>query len=226
MTHRALLIDFGGTLFLPLETKQWLAAAARTAGIALDDGEHSRLASLFDIELRASRRPGSDLSPAAHRQGLLPVFESLGVGNALATALYDVQMADEFWRLRNGASELLRRASEQGIRVIIVSNIPWDLRPLFASTGLSDHIHEYVLSYELGVEKPDKPIFEHALTVAGCAPAEALFVGDDSVNDSGALQIGIPVVLIPDAPDDTDRALFIIADWLTSAIAWDVSAET
>ena len=215
MTHRALLIDFGGTLFLPLETEQWLAAAARKAGIEFDDGELSRLASLMDNGFRTSRRPGGDLSPAAHRQALLPAFESLGIDKALAVALYDLQMADEFWRLRNGAGELLRRASERGIRVVIVSNIPWDLRPLFASSGLSDHIHEYVFSYEVGVEKPDKPIFEHALAIAGCAPAEALFVGDDSVNDSGALQIGIPVALVPHARDDTDRALLMIADWLS-----------
>jgi HAD superfamily hydrolase (TIGR01509 family) len=214
MTHRALLIDFGGTLFLPLDTEQWVTAAARKASIELDDGDHGRLASLIDNGFRTSRRPGSDLSPAAHRQSLLPVFESLGIGKALAEALYDLQMADEFWRLRNGASELLRRASEQGIRVIIVSNIPWDLRPLFASSGLSDHIHEYVFSYEVGVEKPGKLIFERALAIAGCAPAEALFVGDDSVNDSGALQLGIPVVLIPPAEDDTDRALSMIARWM------------
>jgi hypothetical protein len=71
MTHRALLIDFGGTLFLPLDTEQWVAAAARKANIDLNDGDHGRLASLIDNGFRNNRRPGSDLSPAAHRQSRL-----------------------------------------------------------------------------------------------------------------------------------------------------------
>jgi hypothetical protein len=42
-----------------------------------------------------------------------------------------------------------------------------------------------------------------------------VFVGDDPVNDSGALGSGIPVILVPPAWDDADQALFMIADWLS-----------
>jgi hypothetical protein len=45
--------------------------------------------------------------------------------------------------------------------------------------------------------------------------AQALFVGDDRVNDSGALDTGIPVILVPPARDNDDRTLFMIADWLS-----------
>jgi FMN phosphatase YigB (HAD superfamily) len=96
-----------------------------------------------------------------------------------------------------------------------VSNIPWDIRPLFSSAGLRDHVHGFTLSCEVGAEKPDKLMFEHALRTAGCTPAQAVFVGDDPVNDSGALDTGIPVILLPPARDHHDRALYEIADWLS-----------
>jgi HAD superfamily hydrolase (TIGR01509 family) len=213
-TTRALLIDFGGTLFTGLDGKRWLAAAARKASLELTPGQHAALAAQLDSRLPFVRLPGSDLSAAAHQQSLVPVLESLVSDTKLAAALYDLQLADDFWQLRSGARELLSRAAQRGIRVIVVSNIPWDLRPLFAAAGLSDLIHGFTLSCEVGAEKPDKLIFEHALGMAGCTPAQAVFVGDDPVNDSGALGVGIPVILLPAAEGGDDRTLYEVADWL------------
>jgi len=50
--------------------------------------------------------------------------------------------------------------------------------------------------------------------MADCAPAQAVFVGDDPVNDAGALGVGIPVILVPAARGRDDRALYEVADWL------------
>jgi HAD superfamily hydrolase (TIGR01509 family) len=214
-TTRALLIDFGGTLFLGLDGKRWLTAAAHKAGIELTAGQHGTLADLLDSRLRYIRLPGCDLSPAAHRSSLLPVLESLVSDTTLGAALYDVQAADDFWQPRGGARELLHRAVRRDLRVIVVSNIPWDIRPLFAAADLRDHVHGFTLSCEVGAEKPDKLIFERALSIAGCTPAQAVFVGDDPVNDAGALDAGIPVILVPPARPHADRALYQIADWLS-----------
>jgi HAD superfamily hydrolase (TIGR01509 family) len=213
-TTRALLIDFGGTLFVGLDGKRWLAAAARKASVELTGGQHATLAALLDSRLPFIRLPGSDLSAAAHRESLVPVLESLVEDAALAAALYDLQLADDFWQLRGGARELLRGAVQRGMRVIVVSNIPWDLRPLFAAAGVHDLIHGFTLSCEVGAEKPDKLIFEHALGIAGCPPSQAVFVGDDPVNDAGALGVGIPVILVPAAQGGDDRVLYEVADWL------------
>jgi FMN phosphatase YigB (HAD superfamily) len=100
------------------------------------------------------------------------------------------------------------------MRVIVVSNIPWDIRPLFTAAGLSGHVHGFALSCEVGAEKPDRLMFERALAMAGCAPAQAVFVGNDPIDDSGALGLGIPVILIPPAGGDGDRRLYDVADWL------------
>jgi HAD superfamily hydrolase (TIGR01509 family) len=213
-TTRALLIDFGGTLFLGLDGRRWLAAAARKASIELAAGQLAALAALLDSRLPYARLPGSDLSAAAHRESMVPLLESLVADTKLATALYDFQLTDDYWQLRGGARELLSRTGARGMRVIIVSNIPWDLRPLFAAAGLSDLIHGFTLSCEVGAEKPDKLIFEHALELAGCAPSQAVFVGDDPVNDAGALEVGIPVILVPATRARDDRTLYEVADWL------------
>src|SRR5262249_24350056 len=78
-----------------------------------------------------------------------------------------LQFKAEFWHLRNGARDLLRGACKRGLRVIVVSNVPWDIRPLFTQAGLRDHVHGFALSCEVGSEKPDKLIFEHAIDLAG-----------------------------------------------------------
>jgi FMN phosphatase YigB (HAD superfamily) len=211
---QALLIDFAGTLFLPLDGEQWLTAAATKAKTSLSAHDHAKLAHLLGIRFNRVRDPGRDLSPAAHRQSMLPVLESLTTDKTLAMALYDMQFTDGFWHLRNGAREFLRRAHQQNLRIVIVSNVPWDIRPLFNHAGIQDQIHEFALSCELGIEKPDKLIFQHALSIADCTPSDAVHIGDDPVTDSGALDLGIPVILIPHAPDSTDQALSTIADWL------------
>ncbi len=130
-TQRALLIDFAGTLFLPLGGQQWATAAARKASAHLTCHDSLRLAALLDSRFHHVRDPGRDLSPAAHRQSMLPVLESLTADKALASSLYDLQYTDGFWRRRHGAPGLLRAARQRGMRIIAVSNVAWDIRPLF-----------------------------------------------------------------------------------------------
>src|SRR5262249_22750909 len=211
--QRAILADFAGTLFLPLDGTQWAMAASGTARVDLTAHESTELAALLDSRFHHVRDPGRDLSPAAHRQSMLPVLESLVADKALARSLYEtrlnayfttLQFKAEFWHPRNGARDLLRGACKRGLRVIVVSNVPWHIRPLFTQAGLRDQIHGFALSCEVGSEKPDKLIFEHASDLAGCAPSEAGLAGDDPVTDSGALGLGIPVILVPPCRDSTE----------------------
>lgn len=212
--QRAILVDFAGTLFLPLDGKQWAIAASDMARVDLTAHESTELAALLDSRFHHVRDPGRDLSLSAYRQSMLPVLESLVTDKALARSLYDLQFKDEFWHLRNGARDLLRGARKRGLRVIIVSNVPWDIRQLFTQAGLRDHVHGFALSFEVGSEKPDKLIFEHAIDLAGCAPSEAVLIGDDPVTDSGALALGIPVILVPPCRDSMDESLPMVTSWL------------
>ncbi len=57
----------------------------------------------------------------------------------------------------------------QGIKVAVVSNIAFDVRPAFESIGAVDDVDEFVLSFEVGAVKPNAEIFETTLKRLGVA---------------------------------------------------------
>jgi putative hydrolase of the HAD superfamily len=88
------------------------------------------------------------------------------------------------------ATEALRRA---GVCTVLVSNslgeeaYEWcDLELLF------DHV---VLSGNVGVRKPSRRIFRHALELSGAEPERALMVDDLEQNLLGASRVGIQTYL-------------------------------
>lgn len=56
--------------------------------------------------------------------------------------------------------------------------------------GWLRHFDALVLSHEIGVRKPGAEFFEHCTQLAGCAPAECLFIDDLSANVVGARACG------------------------------------
>ena len=64
-----------------------------------------------------------------------------------------------------------------------------------AGTGLGVYFKNVVISENVGVNKPDKAIFEFALTNAGAVKTESLMVGDSLEADiAGALNFGMEAV--------------------------------
>ena len=83
--------------------------------------------------------------------------------------------------------------------VALVSNFdhPPYVRCLLARLGLARHFDAILISGELRIDKPDPRIFRRALDAVGCAPEEALFVGDSLDADiAGAEAVGCRAVLI------------------------------
>jgi putative hydrolase of the HAD superfamily len=97
---------------------------------------------------------------------------------------------------------VLRELRGRGVPVAVVSNIGWDLRPVFRANGLDEFVDTYVLSFELGVQKPDPGIFTVACERLGLAPAEVLMVGDSREADGGAEALGCPVHFVEHLPAD------------------------
>jgi len=56
------------------------------------------------------------------------------------------------------------------------------------------HFHDFVLSYEAGVMKPEPEIYEEAVRRAGCLPEECFFTDDKQVNVAGALRAALDAV--------------------------------
>jgi putative hydrolase of the HAD superfamily len=95
----------------------------------------------------------------------------------------------------------LDQLRSRGIKSVIVSNCSEHTRPLLTSTGVADAADALVLSCEVGSAKPAPLIFRRALSEAGVAAADALFVDDQAAYCAGAEVLGISAVrIVRDGP--------------------------
>jgi len=63
------------------------------------------------------------------------------------------------------------------------------------NTNIGGYFQHVVISENVGVNKPDKAIFEHALQLAGAAKSESLMIGDSLEADVyGALNFGMDAI--------------------------------
>jgi len=86
---------------------------------------------------------------------------------------------------------------DRGISRYCVSNWDISLVEVLDRCGLAGSLDGVVASASAGARKPDPRIFEQALRLAGCAPEQALHVGDTPEEDiEGARAAGIRALLI------------------------------
>jgi putative hydrolase of the HAD superfamily len=91
---------------------------------------------------------------------------------------------------------VMRALRERGIRVAVVSNCSHSTRPFVERLGLQDEADAVVLSFEVGVAKPDAGIYLTALERLRVAPDEAVFVDDQAAYCDGATAVGMTSYLI------------------------------
>lgn len=212
---RAVLFDFAETLFRQSARADWIRGAASRMGWQISEVEITRLAADLDEAFRrpeiAALQKGRDLSADAHRAALLAGFSAVdGAQVGLADALYEQLLEPDFWQPYPDTEEVLRRLHQEGIRVGVVSNIPWDIRPHFARYGLAQFVDSFALSFEHGVEKPDPRLFEVALRDLDVGAGAAFYVGDNPAADGGAVAAGLAVILLPPVPVGRPRGLEIV----------------
>jgi HAD superfamily hydrolase (TIGR01509 family) len=211
---QAVLFDVAGTLALPEDRDAWLAAAAFEVGVALDADAAPALAA----QLEAAGRPGPwsaatvpaavadayaarDLDPDAHRAGFVGVLATIPLPHPrLAEALYERVLVPHGWTAYPDAVPVLRELRARGVRTAAVSNIGFDARPVLAGLGLLEHLDAVVLSYEVGATKPSPEIFRAACAAVRAEPAATLMVGDNAVDDTGGLALGIRTLLLSMSP--------------------------
>ena len=68
-----------------------------------------------------------------------------------------------------------------GIPIAVLTNGSSRLQSDLAKLGVQNRFSKIFNSYEIGVGKPDKRVYEHVLEVLGCSPSEILFI-DDSIS--------------------------------------------
>jgi HAD superfamily hydrolase (TIGR01509 family) len=206
MKVRGVLFDWGDTLFSPPDAGKVIVAAAQERGVRIDP-EKAR--ALWNELWDAGKTPqelakGRDLSAGAHREVWTALFERANTAVPdIANTLYERVMDPRAWIPYPDTEPTLRALRARGVKIGIVSNVPQDLRPIFAAHRLADLVDAFTHSFEVGAEKPDPAIFLRACEAIGTKPAETLMVGDHAIADGGSIKAGLRFHLLPagGAPD-------------------------
>jgi HAD superfamily hydrolase (TIGR01509 family) len=200
------IFDFHATLVDAGDPLRWIDAAFRHLTDAgsqvshLDDAEVEALAAhLFQVWQHARTiDPDSerDLSQARHQEIFTQTVALLpGIHPDLTAALYAV-MTDQ-WTAFDDTLPVLRELKSRGIKIVVLSNIGIDVRACLDRSGVSDLLDGLVLSYEVGLAKPDPAIFAHALKLLGVPGENTLMVGDSPKDDVGGVGLNIRTLILP-----------------------------
>ena len=121
-----------------------------------------------------------------------------------------LRMYETYWgtilekmRLRTGAREFLDQMHEQGITVMICTNLTAHIQHRkIEALGIAEDITYLVTSEEAGREKPAQELFTLCLEKLGLPAEEVCFIGDGPVKDvEGAKAVGMQAILFePDKP--------------------------
>jgi len=144
----------------------------------------------------AWRRYDELVDPAAGhpwRELMATLLQGAGLANVgpLVDWLWEEQPRVNLWRAQiPGMVALARELGAQGVRVGVLSNSEGRLAELLAEIGIADAFAAVIDSGRVGLEKPDRRIFDHALAVLG-ATRPGIHIGDSWPADiEGALGAG------------------------------------
>ncbi|MFD6284883.1 HAD-IA family hydrolase [Streptomyces sp. NPDC060205] len=195
---RAVLFDFGGTLFqMGSYADRIRSALGRPVGEReMDEVLNGLEKGLTDPDVVEAQR-GRDVSSRAHRHAFTTWYASVPELAPYADALYAQLQAPGHWVPYADTRSTLARLTDAGIALGVVSDVGWDLRATFAHHGLDQHFSSWVHSYAHDTEKPDPALFAHACRELGAAPAETLMVGDHPAKDGGAAGAGLRAYVLP-----------------------------
>jgi HAD superfamily hydrolase (TIGR01509 family) len=206
--YAAALFDFSGTLYRLEEDDSWFV------GMSVDDKEvdgHVQAELMRRLTAPTGRSVdmgpeqyhawvNRDLAPHLHREAYLHVLRESGVADHHAESLYQRAINPSCWAPYPDTAGVLRGLSGQGVRIGVVSNIAFDIRPAFAALGVDRCVDEFVLSFEVGAVKPDPEIFTTAMERLGVAAADTVMVGDSEEADGGARAVGCGFILVDPLP--------------------------
>ena len=200
MTYRALLVDWGGVLTVPLDGVM--------AAWALADGvDYAR----FEDVLRDWRELALAEAGEGPEAGPVAALER----GEITAAQFEVRLADELGRrgspvpaagllgrMLGGLAEpspamfdVVARAKRSGLSTALVSNSWGNTYPRQGWDELFDAV---VISGEVGMRKPEHRIFAHAADLLGVPPAQCVMVDDLPWNVEAARSAGMAAVLHTD----------------------------
>lgn len=158
---------------------------------------------------------GVDASVTVHRDAYFQVFADAGLDLDLAEVLYELESDAGLNPFADDVAATLATIKGAGLRIAILSDIHFDIRPAFVDAGSYDFIDTFALSFERGLMKPDLAFFTGCLRDLDLDAANTLMVGDRASHDGAAVQLGCPVLLLPPLTATSDRRLHLVSALLT-----------
>ncbi len=142
------------------------------------------------------------------------VLDGVGAGESLDRAACFETLYAEFarpgvWELFPEAPAVLDALSAK-YELGIISNFDGRLRTVLRDLGVADRFRHWVISSEVGADKPSPWPFQRALEMAGVAADEAMHVGDSPVEDWDAASAAGMQVLRLHRPENSLASLIAV----------------
>ena len=200
-------MDFYNTIvrFEP-RREQIQAAACSEFGITVDTNAVLRAYPAADqflseetAKVSLSRRTPEQVTELWSRyEMLLLAGAGVTVELEMATRLFErVRAMRQGFALFPDVLPMLSAVRERGYSVGVITNFEGGLGQTLLDLGIAEYLSFAVTSEEVGVAKPNAPIFEEALRRAGAGADEVVHVGDQPLSDvEGATGAGILPILI------------------------------
>ena len=207
---KAVLFDWGHTLFDTAGSIDFIVSWSAEHGspVSADDARHLHGDALTRSRTAEELATGRDKSLTVHHDcwlALWAAFEARCPG--LPEALWRFETTAAGWSPFIDAVDVLSALADAGIRVAVVSDVPFDLRPIFDHYGIRHLVEEFFLSGEHGVLKAERELFRIALRALRLNPVDVLMVGDNNANDGFGVTEGIRTLLLPTVASGTPRGL-------------------
>lgn len=209
----AVLFDNGDTLFYKPQPYSAIVSLAASLDVTIDE----RVAMEAYAQVRLAKRAitdqdlifGRNRSKDGHRLYYTTCFAPLDdVAVGLADLFYTQFKTNAETMIPYPDTEpTLRALAEVDVMIGIVSNTGWNIRQGYDLNGLSGFISSFVLSFEHGVAKPDRRIWDIACADLDVDPRRVLMVGNNLQADSGAIQVGATTLLLPEVVRGDRRGL-------------------
>jgi HAD superfamily hydrolase (TIGR01549 family) len=194
MRPKAIFFDVGGTLIFPDLTEMMAPLLRR--------GVHPTAEQLFIAEKAAKHIHTRDADDAPGNRSHWYVYfssllEQIGAGRDLLEELAARAGNSSYWTVQAPrAKETLERL-QRDYRLAVISNADGKIRQVLESVGLAQYFESITDSGLVGHEKPDRRIFEAALSSMQLSAEDGLYVGDIyAVDYAGATAAGMKAVVI------------------------------
>lgn len=191
MAVTTLFFDLDGTLCRP--TIPFAKVFSASCAPLLEEPTDARIASLQDAWNNALQEPG----PSTMQGCLAQACVAAGISATGRLVEQCARTLTAEWaatqRLDADVAETLAHLSRKHPLGLITNGPSDGQRAVMRALDLNDAFRWRIVSGDanIGIRKPDKGIFHHALAMSGGRPQDTWYVGDSLVNDiAGATQAG------------------------------------